>query len=214
MRARKLLGFVLLEACTTVRHNSLGMAFSQRDHVCNLRRNAAMSKELEHEVVILDPSFMKMVQKITSYSDAQVECVNEERIRALLRGVRCATDTSEVLASFSILYEDYAPIRCAGKILFDALDRKVIRASQTLREVRERIPENIGGSEEKIDALASIFRAIDFDGNGKLTPKEVKKSGILDVLQGGDEILFRNVEEVRGSLFKSMGFVDICAVYF
>ena len=88
MRARKLLGFVLLEACTTVRQNSLGMAFSQRDHVCNLRRNAAMSKELEHEVVILDPSFMKMVQKITSYSDAQVECVNEERIRALLRGVR------------------------------------------------------------------------------------------------------------------------------
>ena len=108
------------------------------------------------------------------------------------------------IGSFGILfylYEDYAPIRCAGKILFDALDRKVIRASQTLREVRERIPENIGGSEEKIDALASIFRAIDFDGNGKLTPKEVKESGILDVLQGGDEILFRSVEEVRGSLF-------------
>ena len=62
-----------------------------------------------------------------------VKSLEEPRFRELIKGVQEASATVEVVDAFAVLYEDYLPIRAAGRTIFKAIDNRVTCAADRLR---------------------------------------------------------------------------------
>ena len=65
--------------------------------------------------------FDGMIERLTLDS-ATLTCVDDVRLRAVLRGVGEAGRVPDVRSSFQILYEDMAPIRMAADLIFPRLE--------------------------------------------------------------------------------------------
>ena len=154
------------------------------------RRTFAHSEDAVDEFSY-DPKFMHMMNLVSGYTDGQLESIDNSRLRSLLRGIQVAAETEEVLQSFAILYEDFLPIRTAGSFLAKALDREVQHASHALTEVQA----HVGATEEEVEAAAHLFRRLDMNGDGRITPEEWEGSGVLEVLPR-----MRSVEDIISTL--------------
>lgn len=60
--------------------------------------------------------FYTMMNRAGGYSDVVLESLEDPRFRSLLRGVRDATATTEVVDAFRVLYEDYLPVSSAVRV--------------------------------------------------------------------------------------------------
>ena len=55
-------------------------------------------------------------------SESTIARVGDPGTRTLLEGVKAAADEPRVLAAFTVLYEDIAPVRLAGDFIFRSLE--------------------------------------------------------------------------------------------
>ena len=75
--------------------------------------------------------FDGMIERLTLDS-ATLTCVDNVRLRAVLRGVGEAGRVPDVRSSFQILYEDMAPIRMAADLIFPRLEATCDEATDAL----------------------------------------------------------------------------------
>jgi hypothetical protein len=69
--------------------------------------------------------FDEMIRSVRNYSMAQVMCLEDDVTRKIIQGLIDGSRVPEVEEAFRVLYEDYPPIRLAGNLLFDMIDRAV-----------------------------------------------------------------------------------------
>ena len=137
-----------------------------------------------------------MIAKLTLDS-ASLACVNDVRLRAVLRGVAEAGRTPEVRSSFQILYEDMAPIRMAADLIFPRLEATVAEAAASSKPLRvlaaqlglPQSPMARSAASEtsavplaELDAARRLFDAIDADGSGEISRDEMVGSGLLGLI--------------------------------
>jgi len=102
--------------------------------------------------------------------DAALALVTDPRERTLLRGVRAAAAEPEVVEAFTILYEDIAPIRIAGDLIFRPLERRVRAAHAS--EVEIRSSSKLAYQPEELAAARRLFDLVDADGSGTIDREE------------------------------------------
>ena len=78
--------------------------------------------------------FEAMLEDV-AVSDRVLVLLKRPRERALLQGVRAALAEPAVLNAFTVLYEDVAPVRLAGDVVFKALSAKVAQAASAEEEL-------------------------------------------------------------------------------
>ena len=71
--------------------------------------------------------FRGMVAQFGEHSSADIDCVRDARFRELLHSVHGAIDDDAVVTAFEILYEDFAPIRIGGDLIFRKVCVSVVR---------------------------------------------------------------------------------------
>lgn len=72
--------------------------------------------------------FDEMVDRFRTYTDADIDFLDNARMQDLLRGGLDALNEPKVLTAFSVLYEDILPVRFGGDILFNLLDKSILQA--------------------------------------------------------------------------------------
>lgn len=127
--------------------------------------------------------FRQMLGRLTRYSDAELRCVPDARLRRMLVGVVEGAETPEVVGAFEILYEDYFAIRKVGDFIFSSLDTTVERAVQARQDQLQELDLLVDSGKLSAGAVAAAHRAFqapDRDRNGELKREELVVSALLD----------------------------------
>jgi hypothetical protein len=107
--------------------------------------------------------------------DGALALVKDPKERVLLRGVRAAAVEPDVVNAFTILYEDIAPIRIAGHLIFGPLQRRVSEANASEAELAAELEYR----PEELAAARRLFDLVDADGSGSIDRDELLASGLL-----------------------------------
>ena len=127
--------------------------------------------------------FDGMIERLTLDS-ATLTCVDNVRMRAVLRGVGEAGRVPDVRGSFQILYEDMAPIRMAADLIFPRLESTCDEAASQSQELPKST--SLAVSMDELDAARRLFDAIDADGGGSISKEELEESGLLSIINDGE----------------------------
>ena len=122
--------------------------------------------------------FDGMIERLTLDS-ATLTCVDNVRLRAVLRGVGEAGRVPDVRSSFQILYEDMAPIRMAADLIFPRLESTCDEATSQSQSLPKTT--SLAVSMDELDAARRLFDAIDADGGGSISREELEESGLLSI---------------------------------
>ena len=111
-----------------------------------------------------------------------MEFIDSPRQRLLFRGVQAAAADAEIRDAFQIVYEDIAPIRAAGELIFSGLQRVGTEASRRAAEAGDlRALAHLAASR-------NLFRLVDGDSSGSLDRREILRSPeLLALVREGDE---------------------------
>ena len=131
--------------------------------------------------------FDGMITKL-SLDPATLACVDNTRLRAVLRGVVEAGRAPDVRKAFQVLYEDMAPIRMSADLIFPRLEATVDEATSSSQTLADK------ASLEELDAARRLFDAIDADGSGEISREELVGSGLISII---------NPEEPEGAAIDS-----------
>ena len=123
--------------------------------------------------------YYAMIDRFAEHSRSDIESIESPRFREMLCSVQEAIHDTKVVNAFGILYEDIAPVRFAGDLIFSKLDSAVFKAAESKgsREAPDAALEAL-----RADDLAQVrraFAAIDADGSGSLDEDELARSGLL-----------------------------------
>lgn len=132
-------------------------------------------------------------QFTTKYTKRDIEFVPNPCHRALYEGIVATTnDEPLVMHSVSLIYNDFAPIRMAGRITLNHLQSAMDSYVETRREEENRIQKRTRLSLDAIDHGRKAFMAaaatvacstINRNSNeGELSVKELIDSGIVGVI--------------------------------
>ena len=127
--------------------------------------------------------FDGMIERLTLDS-ATLTCVDDVRLRAVLRGVGEAGRVPDVRSSFQILYEDMAPIRMAADLIFPRLEATCDEATSQSQSLPKST--SLAVPMVELDAARRLFDAIDADGGGSISREELEESGLLSIINGGE----------------------------
>ena len=93
--------------------------------------------------------YYAMIDRFAEHSRSDIESIESPRFREMLCSVQEAIHDTKVVNAFGILYEDIAPVRFAGDLIFSKLDSAVFKAAESK------------GSREAPDAALEALRADD-----------------------------------------------------
>ena len=115
--------------------------------------------------------FQDMLDQVRAYSLGQVMCLEDDVTRKIITGLVDGAKIPEVETAFRILYEDYPPIRLAGSLLFDMIER-AIDTCPTLEWDDETGQDPL--TEGALRNARNLFSIVDQDGSGSLDETEVR----------------------------------------
>jgi len=110
-----------------------------------------------------------------------IECIDDKKMRALFRGVSAAADDYGIRTAFQIVYEDLGPVRVAGDLIFNQLQRVAGDASERSAALTDVIDDS-QETAETLAATRSLFDLLDGDASGGLDRSELLDSPELLVL--------------------------------
>ena len=112
-----------------------------------------------------------------SLEDETIIRVEDPRLATILRGVRAVRDDEKVRRAFEILYCDIAPIRLAGELVFRQLKKVTDKQLMDVDPVLVQSLESFDAAD--VVAARQLFKAMDQDGDNKLTRDELLRFGLL-----------------------------------
>ncbi len=127
--------------------------------------------------------FSEMLRQVSA-TDAQIALVSDPKERVLLRGVAAATREPEVVGAFQVLYEDLAPMRLAGDMLFRVLAQRIAVAAASEREFAAAWPQY---GPDELALARRLFDALDANGDRQISRDELLASGLLRSVERWDD---------------------------
>jgi len=108
------------------------------------------------EMSELEVEFRELLEGIL-YTRVELESVANPRLRAILEGISASYYEPAVYRAFEVLYEDYAPLRLAGKMVYRRL-RSVMEESREYKQRQiERVIKATGMSSTEAESCWSTF---------------------------------------------------------
>ena len=75
-----------------------------------------------------EQKFRSLMTDLTKYSDSEMEAIRSSRVRSIMYGAKAASMNPKVVDAFVVLYEDLAPLRIAGNMIFNYLTSNIAKS--------------------------------------------------------------------------------------
>ena len=152
-----------------------------------------LKQPLPNQIPNLDSSasklakeFYTMMTEFAQFTPIDIQSVNSPRYRALYEGVLAGANEPKVMNAFCIVFEDYLPIRLAGRMIYKHLKSVMERSIREREEIEQKLVENIGVELHTIDNGRRVFSLAIMDdldeGDGKLSLQDLIDSGIVQMV--------------------------------
>mmetsp|Transcript_14832 Transcript_14832/g.41082 ORF Transcript_14832/g.41082 Transcript_14832/m.41082 type:complete len:381 (-) Transcript_14832:92-1234(-) len=183
--------------------------------------NASMDKQHQQQLVshIPDPKtrqkstkfeieFRNLLEGIL-YTQEQIDAVPYSKVRTVVHGIAASYSEPAVYRAFEVLYEDHAPLRIAGRLVYSKM-KQTVETSIEAHDAemgRLRTAESIGVSLDELQASWRTFG--DFAGGTQLGIKTFR-SQMLPLLM--EELHGIESGEICDAVFqgmKTVGFADL-----
>ena len=102
-----------------------------------------------------------MLNEFYSFSERDIAGIDSYKYRALFEGVAASSDEPEVSRAFTILFEDFVPIRIAGRMIYKHLKTVMEKSTEKRLLQEENIIKSTALSAEEIYEGRKAFLAID-----------------------------------------------------
>jgi len=126
--------------------------------------------------------FRELLAAVT-LTDERLAMLDDAGLRTLLTGIQGAAEQPLVLDAFTVLYEDLAPVRLAGDLIFRSVAKRVRAADAAATKLAAELAANIETarqpSEADIVLARKLFDLVDRDSSGTLSRAELLESGLL-----------------------------------
>lgn len=152
-----------------------------------LRRAAVM--QMASSAVSPRAKRLESMLEAVAVSDRVLSFIKTPQERMLLQGVRASLEEPAVLEAFTILYEDVAPVRLAGDLIFKTLNQRVSEASSN----EQKLQASLRYSETELLQTRRLFDLVDRDGSGSIDREELQASGLLRAQGKSIDELMREV---------------------
>lgn len=132
----------------------------------------------------LETEFRGMLLHFTNYTQADIMAISDPRQRALFEGIAASAVCVPVYRAFEILFEDLAPLRLAGRVVFRRLSQFMTESLKQKHVELEFILNTTGVLRSDVRQLEEIrlmfvSTASQWNGAPHLTLEQVADSGIL-----------------------------------
>jgi hypothetical protein len=105
----------------------------------------------------LEQEFRDMLIDFSQFSKRDIRAVKNPRLRALFEGVAASYSLPEVYRAFEVLFEDYAPLRIAGRLIYGKLKQVMLAAKNEAQQEVDEIVETTGMLKEDVEVSRMAF---------------------------------------------------------
>lgn len=139
----------------------------------------------EEDLTKYEKEFRQMLVEFSKFSKKDVEHIRDPRLRTLFRGVMASYHIPEAYRAFEVLFEDYAPLRIGGRLIYAQLKQAMTNAQAERHKEVESITAVTGLSKEEIDdTRISFLRMVvhDDDRTAKLSIQQLVDYGLAETI--------------------------------
>lgn len=139
----------------------------------------------------LEKEFDTYVDEFREYTAYDIACIENHRYRVLFDGVAAGMKEPAVYRSFVVLFEDYAPVRIAGRMMYKHLSNVMAKSREAIAMETHVIQKRTGLTAQDIVGGRLAFLAVK-DGNTQekggrerestLTMEQLINSGIVSTV--------------------------------
>jgi len=133
--------------------------------------NSRMPTPIDENMSKYQVEFRELLKGIL-YTEKEIQTVLNPRMRAILKGIAASYYDIDVYGAFEILYEDYIPIRVAGRVVYRELRKVMDESKQYQLSQIDKITKVTGMSRSDIEDCWSTFTQITSDR--KLFPTDLE----------------------------------------
>ena len=140
-------------------------------------------------------------------SPAEISTVDDAKMRALFQGVAAAAEQPEVRNAFEIVYVDLGPVRVAGDLIFNRLQKVASSAKGSIADLEDLQTADA----DSLNTARELFDSVDEDASGGLKRNELLKSPVLlELLREGavEGALKDECDALDGDCESDEGLVD------
>jgi len=133
----------------------------------------------------LEKEFYSMIHDFTIFTPRDIGAVENPRYRAIYEGVAAGSTEAPVLRAFAIIFEDYVPVRIAGRMIYRHLKDVMEEQIEKRLQEEQRVQNKTGLSLSIIDHGRSAFMALleyHEEDSGQLTMDQLVDSGIVQTI--------------------------------
>lgn len=107
----------------------------------------------EAQLTKFEREYRNMLTEFLQYTKQEdISHVTSPRLRALFEGIAASYHIPEVYRAFEILFEDYAPLRIGGRLIYAQLKQAMLEAQVERQKEVESLSQVTGLSKEEIEA--------------------------------------------------------------
>ena len=143
-----------LESFTSRRqyHKSINVTLEDQREILKSRIPAPIEDRMSKYQI----EFRELLTGIL-YTEKEVQTVLNPRLRTVLKGIAASYYDPDVYRAFEILYEDYAPLRIAGRVVYRELTKVVDESKQYQQSQIDSIIKVTGMTRSEIEDCWSDF---------------------------------------------------------
>ena len=133
----------------------------------------------------LEQEFRDMLVDFSQFTKRDIQSVQNPRFRALFEGVAASYDLPEVYRAFEVLFEDYAAMRIAGRLIYSKLKQVMMEAQRARKEEVHQVSALTGMSEAEVEVSRAAFLQIVVhmdDGATEMTLQQLLDLGLADTV--------------------------------
>jgi hypothetical protein len=142
------------------------------------------------QLTTFEREFRNMLLEFAKFTRRDIAHVRSPRLRALFEGIAASYYIPETYRAFEVLFEDYAPLRIGGRLIYAQLKQAMLEAQLERKQEVESISKVTGLSIEEIDASRVAWL--------KMAVHKDDKAAQLSIQQLVDYGLAETVAEVLG----------------
>jgi hypothetical protein len=137
----------------------------------------------------LEQEFRDMLLDFSRFTKRDIMAVRNPRVRALFEGVAASYSLPEVYRAFEVLFEDYAPLRIAGRLIYRKLKQVMVDAQLERQKEVEEVAASTGLSKEDIEASRIAFFKVVVHEDDRATEMSIQQLVDYGIAETAAEVL-------------------------
>ena len=133
---------------------SIGVCNAFRLHAAQkYKLSLSAAKTSKREV-----QFRELMDGIVQHSDEEIELIKSKRNRAIFNGAKAASQNERVVDAFIVLYEDLAPLRIAGNMIFSYLTAQISAAVEEFEKDNKQLIGSMSAGTIKLGRAGELAK--------------------------------------------------------